>query len=86
MKYIIWAVDLGLLCGYFIQGRALLHWASDRGHKDLVSVLLVNNADIDSQVSDFPLCARNSCFLLFATRNLSDVDFFGKFLFIDFSV
>ncbi|CAG14017.1 unnamed protein product, partial [Tetraodon nigroviridis] len=24
------------------QGRALLHWACDRGHKELVSVLLQN--------------------------------------------
>ncbi|XP_028821266.1 acyl-CoA-binding domain-containing protein 6-like [Denticeps clupeoides] len=31
------------------EGRALLHWACDRGHKDLVSVLLQNNADINSQ-------------------------------------
>ncbi|KAL1270179.1 hypothetical protein QQF64_032468, partial [Cirrhinus molitorella] len=30
-------------------GRALLHWACDRGHKDLVSLLLQNNADINSQ-------------------------------------
>uniref|UniRef100_A0AAY4BIF0 Acyl-CoA-binding domain-containing protein 6 n=1 Tax=Denticeps clupeoides TaxID=299321 RepID=A0AAY4BIF0_9TELE len=33
------------------EGRALLHWACDRGHKDLVSVLLQNNADINSQVN-----------------------------------
>uniref|UniRef100_A0A8C1N5E3 Acyl-CoA-binding domain-containing protein 6 n=1 Tax=Cyprinus carpio TaxID=7962 RepID=A0A8C1N5E3_CYPCA len=33
------------------EGRALLHWACDRGHKDLVSLLLQNNADINSQVS-----------------------------------
>ncbi|XP_028857537.1 acyl-CoA-binding domain-containing protein 6 isoform X2 [Denticeps clupeoides] len=32
------------------EGRALLHWACDRGHKDLVSVLLQNNADINSQL------------------------------------
>ncbi|KAJ8274007.1 hypothetical protein COCON_G00086320 [Conger conger] len=31
------------------EGRALLHWACDRGHKELVSVLLQNNADINSQ-------------------------------------
>ncbi|MBN3307127.1 acyl-CoA-binding domain-containing protein 6 [Amia ocellicauda] len=31
------------------EGRALLHWACDRGHKDLVSVLLQNSADINSQ-------------------------------------
>ncbi|KAL7829062.1 hypothetical protein SRHO_G00326960 [Serrasalmus rhombeus] len=33
------------------EGRALLHWACDRGHKELVSLLLNNNADINSQVS-----------------------------------
>lgn len=33
------------------QGRALLHWACDRGHKELVSVLLQHKADINSQVS-----------------------------------
>ncbi|XP_028668250.1 acyl-CoA-binding domain-containing protein 6 [Erpetoichthys calabaricus] len=31
------------------EGRALLHWACDRGHIDLVSMLLQNNADINSQ-------------------------------------
>ncbi|XP_062306158.1 acyl-CoA-binding domain-containing protein 6 isoform X1 [Osmerus eperlanus] len=31
------------------EGRALLHWACDRGHKDLVSLLLQNSADINSQ-------------------------------------
>ncbi|XP_034035570.1 acyl-CoA-binding domain-containing protein 6 [Thalassophryne amazonica] len=31
------------------EGRALLHWACDRGHKDLVSLLLQNKADINSQ-------------------------------------
>lgn len=31
------------------EGRALLHWACDRGHKDLVSVLLQHKADINSQ-------------------------------------
>jgi len=36
---------------FVFQGRALLHWACDRGHKDLVSLLLQNNADINSQVS-----------------------------------
>ncbi|CDQ88595.1 unnamed protein product [Oncorhynchus mykiss] len=33
------------------EGRNLLHWACDRGHKDLVSVLLQNSAGINSQVS-----------------------------------
>ncbi|XP_055020901.1 acyl-CoA-binding domain-containing protein 6 [Boleophthalmus pectinirostris] len=31
------------------EGRALLHWACDRGHKELVSVLLEHKADINSQ-------------------------------------
>ncbi|XP_015282809.1 PREDICTED: acyl-CoA-binding domain-containing protein 6 [Gekko japonicus] len=31
------------------KGRALLHWASDRGHKELVSVLLQHTADVNSQ-------------------------------------
>ncbi|XP_064789038.1 acyl-CoA-binding domain-containing protein 6-like, partial [Oncorhynchus masou masou] len=31
------------------EGRNLLHWACDRGHKDLVSVLLQNSAGINSQ-------------------------------------
>ncbi|XP_059710733.1 acyl-CoA-binding domain-containing protein 6 isoform X2 [Haemorhous mexicanus] len=30
-------------------GRALLHWACDRGHKELVSVLLQNAADVNIQ-------------------------------------
>ncbi|NWH96730.1 ACBD6 protein, partial [Tichodroma muraria] len=32
------------------EGRALLHWACDRGHKELVSVLLQNAADVNIQV------------------------------------
>ncbi|XP_053841454.1 acyl-CoA-binding domain-containing protein 6 isoform X1 [Vidua macroura] len=35
--------------GLGIQGRALLHWACDRGHKELVSVLLQNAADVNIQ-------------------------------------
>lgn len=31
------------------EGRALLHWACDRGHKELVSMLLEHKADIDTQ-------------------------------------
>lgn len=31
------------------EGRALLHWACDRGHKELVSILLQHKADINSQ-------------------------------------
>ncbi|XP_048716274.1 acyl-CoA-binding domain-containing protein 6 isoform X3 [Lepidochelys kempii] len=33
----------------FGWGRALLHWACDRGHKELVSVLLQHAADVNSQ-------------------------------------
>ncbi|XP_051854801.1 acyl-CoA-binding domain-containing protein 6 isoform X3 [Antechinus flavipes] len=32
------------------EGRALLHWACDRGHKDLVTVLLQYTADINCQL------------------------------------
>uniref|UniRef100_A0A8C3TVL6 Acyl-CoA-binding domain-containing protein 6 n=1 Tax=Catharus ustulatus TaxID=91951 RepID=A0A8C3TVL6_CATUS len=32
------------------EGRALLHWACDRGHKELVSVLIQNAADVNIQV------------------------------------
>ncbi|XP_036890865.1 acyl-CoA-binding domain-containing protein 6 [Sturnira hondurensis] len=31
------------------EGRALLHWACDRGHKELVTVLLQHRADVNSQ-------------------------------------
>ncbi|XP_034265576.1 acyl-CoA-binding domain-containing protein 6 isoform X2 [Pantherophis guttatus] len=31
------------------KGRALLHWACDRGHKELATVLLQHTADINSQ-------------------------------------
>ncbi|XP_064310585.1 acyl-CoA-binding domain-containing protein 6 isoform X1 [Phalacrocorax carbo] len=31
------------------EGRALLHWACDRGHKELVSELLQHAADVNSQ-------------------------------------
>ncbi|XP_013856222.1 acyl-CoA-binding domain-containing protein 6 [Austrofundulus limnaeus] len=31
------------------EGRALLHWACDRGHKELVSLLLQHKADINCQ-------------------------------------
>ncbi|XP_068176431.1 acyl-CoA-binding domain-containing protein 6 isoform X1 [Antennarius striatus] len=31
------------------EGRVLLHWACDRGHKEMVNVLLQYNADINSQ-------------------------------------
>ena len=33
------------------QGMALLHWACDRGLKDMVESLLNKNADIDIKVS-----------------------------------
>ncbi|XP_053092427.1 acyl-CoA-binding domain-containing protein 6 isoform X2 [Pangasianodon hypophthalmus] len=35
------------------EGRALLHWACDRGHKELVTFLLNNNANINSQNSSY---------------------------------
>ncbi|KAF6292344.1 acyl-CoA binding domain containing 6 [Rhinolophus ferrumequinum] len=35
--------------GWNPQGRALLHWACDRGHKELVTVLLQYRADINCQ-------------------------------------
>uniref|UniRef100_UPI00398EADB8 acyl-CoA-binding domain-containing protein 6 isoform X6 n=1 Tax=Pristiophorus japonicus TaxID=55135 RepID=UPI00398EADB8 len=34
------------------EGRALLHWACDRGHKDLVGMLLQQKAEINSQDSE----------------------------------
>lgn len=34
------------------EGRALLHWACDRGHKELVTVLLQHQADINCQDND----------------------------------
>ncbi|XP_033372299.1 acyl-CoA-binding domain-containing protein 6 isoform X2 [Parus major] len=37
------------------EGRALLHWACDRGHKELVSVLLQNAADVNIQVEHVDL-------------------------------
>ncbi|XP_053731421.1 acyl-CoA-binding domain-containing protein 6 isoform X2 [Synchiropus splendidus] len=45
------------------EGRALLHWACDRGHKELVSVLLQHKADINSQVEipNLPLDTPISC-------------------------
>uniref|UniRef100_A0A3Q3XNV5 Acyl-CoA-binding domain-containing protein 6 n=1 Tax=Mola mola TaxID=94237 RepID=A0A3Q3XNV5_MOLML len=47
------------------EGRALLHWACDRGHKELVSVLLQHKADINSQVSSiflsFNICSGQKC-------------------------
>ncbi|XP_074689049.1 acyl-CoA-binding domain-containing protein 6 isoform X3 [Strix aluco] len=37
------------------EGRALLHWACDRGHKELVSVLLQHAADVNSQKNCLPM-------------------------------
>ncbi|XP_059840826.1 acyl-CoA-binding domain-containing protein 6 isoform X4 [Hypanus sabinus] len=34
------------------EGRALLHWACDRGHKELVGMLLQQKAEINSQDSE----------------------------------
>ncbi|XP_009693435.1 PREDICTED: acyl-CoA-binding domain-containing protein 6 [Cariama cristata] len=39
------------------EGRALLHWACDRGHKELVSVLLQHAADVNSQLVEMPVKA-----------------------------
>ncbi|XP_023583854.1 acyl-CoA-binding domain-containing protein 6 isoform X2 [Trichechus manatus latirostris] len=36
------------------EGRALLHWACDRGHKELATVLLQYRADINCQVYSQP--------------------------------
>ncbi|XP_067893935.1 acyl-CoA-binding domain-containing protein 6 isoform X2 [Heterodontus francisci] len=36
------------------EGRALLHWACDRGHKDLVDMLLQQKAEINSQTVHQP--------------------------------
>ncbi|KAM6342562.1 acyl-CoA-binding domain-containing protein 6 isoform 27-T33 [Alca torda] len=42
--------DLGSIENLTLNcGRALLHWACDRGHKELVSVLLQHAADVNSQ-------------------------------------
>ncbi|XP_060252654.1 acyl-CoA-binding domain-containing protein 6 isoform X1 [Ovis aries] len=37
------------------EGRTLLHWACDRGHKELVTVLLQYRADINCQADSLPL-------------------------------
>ncbi|KAG7249339.1 hypothetical protein CRUP_026452, partial [Coryphaenoides rupestris] len=39
-------------------GLALLHWACDRGHKELVSLLLQHKADINSQSGGFGFSPR----------------------------
>ncbi|KAF3834705.1 hypothetical protein F7725_027263 [Dissostichus mawsoni] len=44
------------------KGRALLHWACDRGHKDLVSVLLQHKADINRQLRSRPVHQRSGGF------------------------
>ncbi|XP_060788605.1 acyl-CoA-binding domain-containing protein 6 [Neoarius graeffei] len=45
------------------EGRALLHWACDRGHKELVIFLLNNNANINSQDNEgqTPLHYASAC-------------------------
>ncbi|XP_069793589.1 acyl-CoA-binding domain-containing protein 6-like isoform X4 [Narcine bancroftii] len=35
------------------EGRALLHWACDRGHKELVRILLQQKAEINDQVWNY---------------------------------
>uniref|UniRef100_A0A673B6S9 Acyl-CoA-binding domain-containing protein 6 n=1 Tax=Sphaeramia orbicularis TaxID=375764 RepID=A0A673B6S9_9TELE len=51
IEHIILLLYCVCVCYLFVclQGRALLHWACDRGHKELVSVLLQHKADINSQ-------------------------------------
>ncbi|XP_029417773.1 acyl-CoA-binding domain-containing protein 6 isoform X2 [Nannospalax galili] len=45
------------------EGRALLHWACDRGHKELVRVLLQYQADINCQLLPASFWASwSSCF------------------------
>uniref|UniRef100_A0A3B3ZSV4 Acyl-CoA-binding domain-containing protein 6 n=1 Tax=Periophthalmus magnuspinnatus TaxID=409849 RepID=A0A3B3ZSV4_9GOBI len=43
------------------EGRALLHWACDRGHKELVSVLLEHKADINGQVGQTSPVDSSAC-------------------------
>lgn len=45
------------------EGRALLHWACDRGHKELVTFLLNNNANINGQDNEgqTPLHYASAC-------------------------
>jgi len=37
------------------QGMGLLHWASDRGHADIVEYLLDNGADVNQMVTIFDI-------------------------------
>ncbi|XP_050162807.1 acyl-CoA-binding domain-containing protein 6 isoform X2 [Myiozetetes cayanensis] len=43
------------------EGRALLHWACDRGHKELVSVLLQHAADVNIQLPPASFWTSWSC-------------------------
>ena len=38
------------MCALCLQGMCLLHWACDRGHYNVLEVLLASNADINLQV------------------------------------
>ncbi|KAM6342550.1 acyl-CoA-binding domain-containing protein 6 isoform 15-T19 [Alca torda] len=50
--------DLGSIENLTLNcGRALLHWACDRGHKELVSVLLQHAADVNSQLAEMAVRA-----------------------------
>lgn len=49
-------VAVTFLC---LQGLALLHWSCDRGHENIVDVLLNHGANINVQVSLYVNTARN---------------------------
>ncbi|KAM6079749.1 acyl-CoA-binding domain-containing protein 6 isoform 1-T1 [Theristicus caerulescens] len=47
------------------ESRALLHWACDRGHKELVSVLLQHAADVNSQEGSMHRRKRKHQFIIY---------------------
>ncbi|XP_059840827.1 acyl-CoA-binding domain-containing protein 6 isoform X5 [Hypanus sabinus] len=50
------------------EGRALLHWACDRGHKELVGMLLQQKAEINSQVQVMSWRTAESLMLFYCSR------------------
>uniref|UniRef100_A0A9L0IJI5 Acyl-CoA-binding domain-containing protein 6 n=1 Tax=Equus asinus TaxID=9793 RepID=A0A9L0IJI5_EQUAS len=54
------------------EGRALLHWACDRGHKELVTVLLQHRADINCQLLPVSFWTLWSCCSSLALTPLSE--------------
>ncbi|XP_060220461.1 acyl-CoA-binding domain-containing protein 6 isoform X2 [Meriones unguiculatus] len=54
------------------EGRALLHWACDRGHKELVTVLLQHEADINCQLLPVSFWTLWICFSCLALTPLSE--------------